>query len=557
MSLIVLNSDLADEWTDLKEEEIEKNLDTIYREAYLSMQKKINKFGETFDKNCESKEKLVSEGKWTEDQYKTWKINRINELKSWETLKDQYAKKITEANQIASDYINSKTPEIYAFNHNFDGYLIEKNTGINYGIVNKNTVKFVATGNNATQFKVKGENGAYTYVKRLSVNSKKSYNWNSKKIQNTLMSGIVSGKSVKDIAKDFYQIMGSNKKASIRNARTAVTSAQNGGRYVDRLEASKRFKDEYGITLYHQWSASHDARTRDSHASIDGEIVAVGEKFGNGLLYPSDPNGIPSEVYNCRCSTKTVFEYGEEDNKLLEQAKELDRQELKALEKQSDTGDKVRSTAFNSLVNGADTYKDIGIIKVAVSKREKKLSNEEIIKEIAGADRTSGSCVSVAMSYIAQKAGLDVHDFRGGFSMEYFSRKINNRKFVNLNGVKGNVVVVNSRLKEVTDYINENTAVGKEYMLNAGVHCSIIRRTEGGFDFLEMQSNLENGWLKVNDWEEKLNRRFGYKKVKKSGSNFMLLDVDSLVNSEEFLDLMPYINTVKNEMKIGVGGYAK
>ena len=41
---------------------------------------------------------------------------------------------------------------------------------------------------------------------------------------------------------------------------------------------------------------------RDSNAHLDGVQVEYNEKFPNGLMYPADPQGQPSEVYNCRCT---------------------------------------------------------------------------------------------------------------------------------------------------------------------------------------------------------------------------------------------------------------
>jgi hypothetical protein len=53
------------------------------------------------------------------------------------------------------------------------------------------------------------------------------------------------------------------------------------------------------------WRATHDNRTRDSHAEMDGQEVAMGEMFitgdGNALEFPGDPNGPPEEIINCRC----------------------------------------------------------------------------------------------------------------------------------------------------------------------------------------------------------------------------------------------------------------
>jgi len=57
-----------------------------------------------------------------------------------------------------------------------------------------------------------------------------------------------------------------------------------------------------GIEMQKQWMATHDGRTRHSHRDIDGETIPIEEEFGNGLMFPADPDGPPEEVYNCRCT---------------------------------------------------------------------------------------------------------------------------------------------------------------------------------------------------------------------------------------------------------------
>ena len=61
--------------------------------------------------------------------------------------------------------------------------------------------------------------------------------------------------------------------------------------------------------LKKKWVATSDARTRDSHAEADGQIVPLDEPFvisGRAgsieLMYPRDPSGPPEEVVSCRCS---------------------------------------------------------------------------------------------------------------------------------------------------------------------------------------------------------------------------------------------------------------
>ena len=89
---------------------------------------------------------------------------------------------------------------------------------------------------------------------------------------------------------------------AVRSARTSYTSAQNSG----RLDSFERF-ERAGIKVLKEWMSTKDERTRESHAQLNGVRVAVKEKFPNGLLYPGDPEGSPSEVYNCRCKLVSFF----------------------------------------------------------------------------------------------------------------------------------------------------------------------------------------------------------------------------------------------------------
>ena len=59
---------------------------------------------------------------------------------------------------------------------------------------------------------------------------------------------------------------------------------------------------EKGADVVKQWDSTLDARTRDSHAQVDGEIKELDEKFSNGLRFPGDPSGGAAEVVNCRCA---------------------------------------------------------------------------------------------------------------------------------------------------------------------------------------------------------------------------------------------------------------
>lgn len=150
-------------------------------------------------------------------------------------------------------------------------------------------------------------------VKRLTVRKQKilpprrvlkskDVRWNKKKLQNALLQGILQGDSIKKLAGRFRDVTGMNHTAAIRNARTAFTGAQNGGRQAAYEEAY-----QMGIDVVKHWTATKDLRTRDSHRALDGEEVPFNMAYSNGLMYPGDPSGIPAEVYNCRCTQRTAL----------------------------------------------------------------------------------------------------------------------------------------------------------------------------------------------------------------------------------------------------------
>ena len=90
------------------------------------------------------------------------------------------------------------------------------------------------------------------------------------------------------------------------HARTAMTSAQNGGRQERYQEA-----EDLGIKFKKVWLATFDDRTRETHADLDGQAVKSNEPFkidGYEIDYPGDAHAAPEMVYNCRCTMTTELD---------------------------------------------------------------------------------------------------------------------------------------------------------------------------------------------------------------------------------------------------------
>ena len=202
------------------------------------------------------------------------------------------------------------------------------------------------------------------------------------------------------------------------------------------------------------------------------------------------------------------------------------------------------------------------IVYQKVSNLNGKISDKDIIERIAGGDLTKGSCSSLAFTYIGNKNGLDVLDFRDGESRMFFSLFSNIIKISKLPNIKGEIIEVAKEIFETTKII-KNLEYNKEYYLAVGKHAAIIRNKESGAEYLELQSSVENGWKKFKN--DTLARRFGCRKtvrkervfgeIKTITTKVCLMEVDSFKGNNDFKELLGYINTAKDKQRKGVNGY--
>ena len=129
-------------------------------------------------------------------------------------------------------------------------------------------------------------------------------------IMDIITLGYKSGKGIDYVAnnltKRFDQLTTWESK---RIARTEIHNAHNRGT-MDKYQ-------EFGIE-YTMWITAHDDRVRGlketdtaDHASLDGQIIRLGDTYSNDLKYPGDTDGPIEEWINCRCSNAPyVIPYG-------------------------------------------------------------------------------------------------------------------------------------------------------------------------------------------------------------------------------------------------------
>lgn len=293
-------SDLGHQLTDKELAKLERRIAKLYREAGKELQATIDAYFEQFKKRDEEMKALigtVQNGKeWTEADYKHWRLNQIGRGERYQAMRDKVAHRVTDANAVAVSYTNDATPGIYSLNRNYAAYTIESVAGdVGFDLWDEQTVKRLI---------VEQPGLMPYYPKDRALKRGIDLAYGKKQITASVTSSILQGKSIKHMADDLQKrITTMSRDSAIRTARTAVTGAQNAGR-MDNYAAAEKM----GIKLKKRWLATLDARTRHSHAMLDGEQVAQDKKFSNGCRFPGDPQGPPWEIYNCRCTLIAAVE---------------------------------------------------------------------------------------------------------------------------------------------------------------------------------------------------------------------------------------------------------
>nr|DAP23235.1 MAG TPA: minor capsid protein [Caudoviricetes sp.]DAW17998.1 MAG TPA: minor capsid protein [Caudoviricetes sp.] len=293
-------SDLGHKLTNKELAKLERRIAKLYREAGKELQATIDSYFEQFKKRDEEMKALigtVQNGKeWTEADYKRWRLNQIGRGERYQAMRDKVAHRVTDANAVAVSYTNDATPGIYSLNRNYSAYTIEQVAGnIGFDLWDEQTVK---------RLMVEQPELMPYYPPKRALKRGIDLAYGKKQITASVTSSILQGKSIKHMADDLQKrITTMSRDSAIRTARTAVTGAQNAGR-MDSYAAAEKM----GIKLKKEWLATLDARTRHSHAMIDGEQVAQDKKFSNGCRFPGDPQGPPWEIYNCRCTLIAAVE---------------------------------------------------------------------------------------------------------------------------------------------------------------------------------------------------------------------------------------------------------
>ncbi len=286
-------TDAGEVLTDKELAKLERRISKVYREASEEIQKTMDSFVEQFAAEDDIWREMVKKNKRTQEEYQKWVDEQFREYGFYKDQRASIANTLYNANQAAANLVNQALPDVFQINANYTAYELEHGAGVNFGfnLYNSNTVK-----------KILAEDARILPSKKIK--KSKDVRWNFKNIKNEVAKGIIKGDSVDDIAKRLAKEMPDRNEALLQtHARTMVNSAQNQGRLQRMYEARKM-----GLDVQKRWMAALDAKTRYTHALLDGVTKELEEPFeieGYKIMEPGDPTAHPSLVYNCRCRLST------------------------------------------------------------------------------------------------------------------------------------------------------------------------------------------------------------------------------------------------------------
>lgn len=292
--------DVAHKQTDNLIDTTERKIKREYAKAQKEIESKANAYFASFADKDKKMLALVDEGKMSQDAYNAWRTQQLLVGKRWHDMSASLSQELANARGISASIVKGYMPEAYAENINFATYEIEAGTGVDtsFTLYDRQTVERIMRDN--PQLLPDPSETIKDKIRQKQIDR-----WSKSKMTSALTQAILQGESIDKLAKRLRSVTSMDAAASLRNARTMMTNAQNAGRY-DGYRRAKAM----GVKFKVMWIATLDNRTRHEHRLLDGQMQEVDEPFTVGgikIMYPADYGGKtykvpPDMIYNCRCS---------------------------------------------------------------------------------------------------------------------------------------------------------------------------------------------------------------------------------------------------------------
>lgn len=531
--------------------ELEKEINAEYAKAEEEIQEKLDDYLRRFEVKDRLKKQAVLNGQITQAEYDQWRVGQIAIGERWEEMKDTIATDLTNTAEIAKSISYGHMPEVYAINHNYGTFQVEKESLVDtsYTLYDKQSVERLFKGGKFYHNPGK--------IVTNAINTGKQKAWDKRQVQSVMTQALLQGESIGKIATRLAKTVGdSDRKACIRNARTMTTGVENAG----RTDSYKR-AEKMGIKLMQEWLATLDSRTRHEHRMLDGQRVKVGEPFevdGYKIEYPGDPSAEGHLIYNCRCTLVPVlsgFEVDSQDLSLrhdsnleeetYEEWKEQKESRSDPITKQ-DSIEQTMKRKYNNeyreyagqapIYNGAEGYpEDTYNRKISFTDSDEDL---KAVNPLYGTGNTKAydtNCQRCVPTYLMRRKGFDVqalprnygHDKNKEFMManapHMIYRKadgtiplpINTRRSTTFGKAE-----IENYMKDLDDGALCEVTIS---WINGGSHVFIAEKKDGKVRYIDPQKGLSD----VSEY---------FTRIKKGSTYFWRID-DTTID-EEYLPII-------------------
>lgn len=289
--------DLGQQATERIYADVQRRLKSNYRQAVHEVQAKLDDFTKRHKAADLKMRKKLADGLITKEEYRAWQRGQVYQGDLWRKQVNNLTETLYSSDVIAQRIVNEQRLNVFASNANAMAYSMEHGEGLDFGF---------GYYDSATVSRILKDQP--NLLPPRTVKRKEDVEWYHKIVNNCVTQGILQGEGIPAIAKRIAETTGERSyNAAVRNARTAMTSAQNAGRIEVMHEAERM-----GIKVKKRWLATLDDRTRDAHADLDGQVQEVDDYFESSLgpiLFPGDPSAEPANLYNCRCTL--IYEHPE------------------------------------------------------------------------------------------------------------------------------------------------------------------------------------------------------------------------------------------------------
>lgn len=289
--------DVAHDLTDGLITKVTERIKSVYAAAAESVERQLTDALKEYERAREAKRRetyaqMANSANWDERkrleaEFRAWREQELNKATARGSLLEKLAYELADADELARAAVRGELAEAFSANADWATFQVERELGkvcTSWTLYDQDTVARLLVEDP-------------DLYPQPSLDVQKAIRWNVGHLQAVVTQAALSGDAIPEIGKRLRRVIKMNEAGAEMVARTAMTAAENAGRVQSYERAAGM-----GIEIEQTWVATLDERTRQEHRALDGEAVAIGGRFSNGLRYPGDPQGAYASICNCRCT---------------------------------------------------------------------------------------------------------------------------------------------------------------------------------------------------------------------------------------------------------------